>query len=102
MAWHYGAAAGAFSYDDFFHEHILTQGTAYTYVNGFNSAARDPLQHALPFVFTRPDLAGDVLRYTLREMGPNATTNEIPYSIFAHGIVGGTENRGAFFGPNVS
>jgi hypothetical protein len=40
VAWHYGAAAAAFSYDDFFHEHVLTQGTAYTYVNGFNSAAR--------------------------------------------------------------
>ena len=90
VAWNYGAAAAAFSYDDFFHEHILTQGTAYTYVNGFNSAARDPLQHALPFIFTRPELAADVLRYTLREMGPNATTTEIPYSIFAHGIVGAT------------
>eukprot|EP01050_Picozoa_sp_SAG11_P001256 SAG11_NODE_53_length_19648_cov_14.691902_18_plen_829_part_00 len=90
VAWNYGAAAAAFSYDDFFHEHILTQGTAYTYVNGFNSAARDPLQHALPFVFTRPELASDVLRYTLREMGANATTTEIPYSIFAHGIVGAT------------
>lgn len=68
IAWHYGAAAAGFSYDDFFNEHILTQGTAYTYVNGFNSAARDPLQHALPFIFTRPELTRNVLRYTLKEM----------------------------------
>eukprot|EP01043_Picozoa_sp_COSAG02_P035326 COSAG02_NODE_2523_length_8608_cov_10.605124_6_plen_554_part_00 len=82
VGWNYGAAAAAWSYDDFFDEHILTQGTAYTYVNGFNSAARDPLQHALPFIFTRPELAGDVLRYTLKEMGTNASATEIPYRYF--------------------
>jgi hypothetical protein len=73
-AWNYGAAAAAWSYDDFFDAHMLTQGTAYTYVNGFNSAARDPLQHALPFIFTRPELAADVLRYTLKEMVSTHTT----------------------------
>ena len=78
VAWDYGAPPAAFSYDDFFEGHILTQGTAYTYVNGFNSAARDPLQHALPFIFTRPELAGDVLKYTLREMGTKPTETEIP------------------------
>ena len=30
VAWNYGAAAAAWSFDTFFGEHILTQGTAYT------------------------------------------------------------------------
>ena len=30
IAWNYGAAAAAWSFDTFFGEHILTQGTAYT------------------------------------------------------------------------
>ena len=59
-------------------------------MNGFNSAARDPLQHALPFIFTRPELAASVLRYTLKEMGSNASATEIPYSVFARGVVGST------------
>ena len=52
--------------------------------------ARDPLQHALPFIFTRPELAASVLRYTLKEMGTNASATEIPYSVFARGVVGST------------
>ena len=35
---------------------------------GFQGAARDPLQHALPFLFSDPDLVKEVLRYTLREV----------------------------------
>ena len=31
------------------------------------AAARDPLQHILPLLYTRPDAAKSVIRYTLKE-----------------------------------
>ena len=35
--------------------HTLDQASTYSYVIGFNGAARDPLQHALPLVYIEPD-----------------------------------------------
>jgi hypothetical protein len=72
------------TYDDFFREHILSQGHVYQYLMGFQGAARDPLQHALPFVYFHPETAREVLRYTLEEVGP---TGEIPYGMVGHGMV---------------
>jgi hypothetical protein len=50
---------------------------------GFQGAARDPLQHALPFVFSDPDLVKEVLFYTLSEVRPDGS---IPYGIVGHGM----------------
>src|SRR5258708_36311404 len=49
---------------------------------GFQGAARDPLQHALPFVFSAPHIAREVLRYTLKEIQPDGS---IPYGIVGRG-----------------
>jgi Glycosyl hydrolase 36 superfamily, catalytic domain/Glycosyltransferase family 36 len=81
--WNYYSLRSGFSYDDFFHEHIVSQASIYQYVMGFQGAARDPLQHVLPFIFTEPGLVREVLRYTLKEVRPDGS---IPYGIVGHGM----------------
>ena len=72
-----------FTYDSFFREHILSQGAGYQYQAGLQGAARDPLQHVLPLLFTDPQIVRQVLRYTLKEIQPDGS---IPYGIVGHGV----------------
>ena len=83
-AWHYYYLRSSLTYDDFFGEHILSQGGIYQYAMGFQGAARDPLQHALPFLFSDPWIVKEILRYTLKEVRANGS---IPYGIVGHGVV---------------
>ena len=84
VTWNYYYLRSSLTYDSFFHEHILSQGGIYQYVMGFQGAARDPLQHVLPFIFSDPEIVKDVLRYTLKEVRPDGS---IPYGIVGHGAV---------------
>lgn len=72
-----------FTYDSFFREHILSQGAGYQYLAGLQCAARDPLQHVLPLIFTDPHLVRSVLRYTFKEM---QTDGALPYGIVGAGV----------------
>jgi hypothetical protein len=81
--WHNYYLRSNLTYDDFFGEHILSQGHIYQYVMGFQGAARDPLQHALPFIFSDPGIVKQTLRYTLKEVQPDGS---IPYGIVGHGV----------------
>lgn len=83
LTWSYYYLRSDLTYDDFFEEHILSQSGEYQYLTGFQAAARDPLQHALPFVYSDPAIVKEVLRYTLKEVRPNGS---IPYGIVGHGI----------------
>ena len=83
-AWHYYYLRSSLTYDDFFGEHILSQGGIYQYTMGFQGAARDPLQHALPLLFSDPDIVKEILRYTLKEVRANGS---IPYGIVGHGAI---------------
>jgi hypothetical protein len=83
LSWHNYYLRSNVTFDDFFGEHILSQGHVYQYVIGFQGAARDPLQHVLPFVFSNPDFVKSVLRYTLKEVQPDGS---IPYGIVGHGM----------------
>ena len=58
IKWHSFYLQAAVTYDTFFDEHIIDQGTAYRYFAGFQGAIRDPLQHVLPFIHTRLVLQG--------------------------------------------
>jgi hypothetical protein len=69
--WHSYYLRGGVTYDTFYNESILDQGTAYRYSFGFQGAVRDPLQHILPLIDTAPHIAKSVLRYTLKEMMPD-------------------------------
>jgi hypothetical protein len=83
LTWHNYYLRSAMTYDNFFKEHILSQGHVYQYVIGFQGAARDPLQHALPFIYSQPKIVKEVLRYTLKEVLPDG---EIPYAVTGMGM----------------
>lgn len=83
LAWHHYYLRSNLTFDSFYQEHILSQGHVYQYVIGFQGAARDPLQHALPFVYSCPGIVKEVLRYTLKEVLPDG---EIPYGVTGHGM----------------
>jgi Glycosyl hydrolase 36 superfamily, catalytic domain/Glycosyltransferase family 36 len=82
-AWNHYSLRSSLTYDDFFGRHILSQGSVYQYVMGFQGAARDPLQHALPFLFSDPAIVREVLDYTLKEVRPDGS---IPYGLVGHGM----------------
>lgn len=83
-AWNHYYLRSAQTYDDYFGEHILNQNGLYQYTLGFQGAARDPLQHALPFLFSDPEIVKSVLRYTLKEVREDGS---LPYAIVGHGVV---------------
>ncbi|MHA1436947.1 MAG: GH36-type glycosyl hydrolase domain-containing protein [Promethearchaeota archaeon] len=83
QTWHsYYLRAGA-NYHEYFDNYTIQQGGIYTYDTGANICLRDPLQHALPMVYLFPELAREVLLYTLKTMKEN---KEIPYGITGHGF----------------
>jgi hypothetical protein len=73
--------AGAACVDGVLGGHTLDQGSAYSFRHGFNGAARDPLQHALPLVYIEPDLALSVLRNTCAWGSPDG---DLPYALDGH------------------
>jgi hypothetical protein len=82
--WNHYYLRSSLTYDDFFNQHILNQNGFYQYVMGFQGAARDPLQHSLPFIFSDPDIVKSVLRYTLKEVRANGS---VPYGVVGHGVI---------------
>jgi hypothetical protein len=83
LIWSHYYLRSNLTYDDYFNEHILSQGQIYQYTMGLQGAARDPLQHALPFLFSDPNIVKEILRYTLKEVRDDGS---IPYSIVGHGL----------------
>jgi hypothetical protein len=84
VTWNHYYLRSGLTYDNFFHQHILSQASIYQYVMGFQGAARDPLQHTLPFIFSDPEIVKEVLRYTLKQVRPDGS---IPYGIVGHGML---------------
>jgi hypothetical protein len=82
-SWHNYYLRSSLTYDSFFGEKILSQGHVYQYLMGFQGAARDPLQHTLPFVFSHPDIVKNIIRYTLKEIQPDRS---LPYAIVGSGM----------------
>ncbi|NGN62338.1 hypothetical protein G5C51_00225 [Streptomyces sp. A7024] len=78
IPWHTALLTGGACTDGVLGGHTLDQGSAYSYRHGFNGAARDPLQHALPLIYTEPDLALSVLRNTCAWASPDG---ELPYML---------------------
>lgn len=82
-AWSSYYLRSGLTYDSFFRGHILSQGSGTQYVAGLQGAARDPLQHVLPLIFTYPKIVREVILYTLREIQPDGS---IPYGIVGSGV----------------
>lgn len=78
VPWHVALLTGGACTDGVLGDHTLDQGSAYSFHFGFNGAARDPFQHALPLVYCEPDLALSVLRNTCTWAAPHG---ELPYAI---------------------
>ncbi|MFI6740980.1 GH36-type glycosyl hydrolase domain-containing protein [Nonomuraea sp. NPDC050451] len=78
IPWHAALLTGAACADGVLGGHTLDQGSCYSFRHGFNGAARDPLQHALPLVYVEPDLALSVLRNTCAWGGPDG---DLPYAL---------------------
>jgi hypothetical protein len=83
ISWHNYYLRSSITWDSFFREHIISQGHVYQYVMGFQGAARDPLQHTLPFVFSDPGIVKGIIRYTLKEIQPDGS---IPYALVGSGM----------------
>ncbi|MFW9823950.1 MAG: GH36-type glycosyl hydrolase domain-containing protein [Candidatus Thorarchaeota archaeon] len=84
LLWHNYYLRGAMTYDDYFKEHILSQGQVYQYIFGFQGALRDPIQHVMPFIYSQPSIVKEIVRYIMK------TTNsegEIPYGITGNGMI---------------
>jgi hypothetical protein len=82
--WNHYYLRSSLTYDAFFQQHLLNQNGFYQYVMGFQGAARDPLQHCLPFIFSDPEIVKSVLRYTLKEVRADGS---VPYAIAGNGVV---------------
>jgi hypothetical protein len=67
------------TYEECAGHHILSQGGYYQYFFGQNEAFRDPLQHALPMIWSEPALARDVIAYSAQEQP--AGSGAIPYGM---------------------
>jgi hypothetical protein len=78
IPWHAALLTGGLCRDRRIGGHTLNQSSAYQFVVGFNGAARDPLQHALPLVYVEPDAALSVLRNTAAWATPDG---ELPYCL---------------------
>merc|ERR1711920_595380 len=66
---------------------------SYRYAQGFQGAARDPLQHMMPLILQDPPTAKSVLRYTLKEIQANPFSFtpdkpiDISYSVTGKGVM---------------
>jgi len=83
LSWHNYYLRSGMTYDDYFKEHIISQGYVYQYIIGIQAAARDPLQHSLPFIYSQPEIVKNVLRYTLKTVNKKG---EIPSGITGSGM----------------
>jgi hypothetical protein len=92
IPWHAALLTGASCRDGVLGGHSLDQGSAYSFRHGFNGAARDPLQHALPLVYLEPDLALSVLRNTCAWGSPDG---DLPYA-----LTGGKQPLDGVFRPS--
>lgn len=83
LTWHNYYLRSNLTFDSFFKEHILSQGHVYQYIVGFQGAERDPLQHALPFIYSEPQIVKNIIRYILKTVTPEG---RIPYGIVGNGM----------------
>ena len=67
------------TYEESCGHHVVSQGGYYQYDFGWQAAFRDPLQHALPLIYSRPFLAREVLLYSAQEQ--SRATGRIPYGM---------------------
>ncbi len=65
LAWDAYLLRSASVYEELCGAHTITQGGYYQYATGFNLGTRSWPHYLLPIVYTAPELARDILRYTI-------------------------------------
>lgn len=73
----YMVRSGA-TYEECAGHHIISQGGYYQYGLDFQGAFRDPLQHALPMIYSDPGLAREVILYSAGEQPQSL--GQVPYA----------------------
>jgi hypothetical protein len=84
--WHSYYMRSATLYDEYFENHLLPQGGAYNYLMGLQGAPRDFMLFSIPMIYTEPNLAREMLEYTMRLMAPDG---RIPYVTNGFGSMSG-------------
>lgn len=97
MAWNYYGLRSSFTSEDVWQAHLPSQGSVYQYDWGMNIAYRDPLQHALPIIYTVPSLARETLSFALRAQPQQGF---IPYGFASGGIPFNSFNPGGKLYPD--
>jgi hypothetical protein len=65
-------------YEELCGHHTITQGGYYQYVTGANLGTRSWPHYLLPMVYTEPELARELLRYTI---GVQSESGDLPYGM---------------------
>ncbi len=87
LLWHsYYLQAGSF-YSDYFENHFVDQGSAYSFMQGLSGASRDFFLFVLPMIYLRPELAREMLCFSMRAQDPD--TGAFPYAHVGHGKLSG-------------
>lgn len=77
ISWHGGYLRGMMIKDDYFENHIIPQGSAYSYLHGAHGAIRDYVFSAVPLTYLAPERAREFIIAIARMTVP---TGEMIYS----------------------
>jgi hypothetical protein len=80
LAWAAYQLRSATHYEEECGHHTITQGGYYQYGTGINMGYRSWLHYLLPMVYTEPEIAREILRYSIRlQPPPPAAAQQNPY-----------------------
>ncbi|MHA1266305.1 MAG: GH36-type glycosyl hydrolase domain-containing protein [Candidatus Helarchaeota archaeon] len=82
VTWHSYYLRSATLYDNYYENHFLPQGNAYTFLHGANGAIRDYVLFLVPMIYLNPHLAREMIEYICRVMTPEG---ELPYALVGYG-----------------
>lgn len=84
MAWHAESLFAGSYWNEYAEAHFVDQGSAYSYLQGLSGAHRDFALFTLPMVWLRPELAKEMLRFSLRAQ--SGADGALPYAHIGHGL----------------
>ena len=70
MIWNAYILEALATYNEYFNETKIPQGTNYAFILGVDASIRDNFQHALPLPHYNPELAKSVLKYMMKRTNP--------------------------------
>ena len=82
LVWDTHALLAMATYNSYYNETFIPQGTTYDYQMDLCAAPRDHLQHSMAAAYFRPSLAKSSIRYVLSKMSEQG---EIKYTDFGYG-----------------